>query len=89
MDVITTPGVRKGRNGQEDADCQNTYIITSAGEMLFTQSVGIAHSINSLLAMMPDLQKHVDENGEVHGVPVRICAFTMPNGNTFKQLALV
>lgn len=95
VDCITTPGVRKGRNGQPDSDCQNTYLITDVGTRYFTQSEGIARSVNAIAAIYPGLNKKVDVDeatGEVRihgGVRVAVKATQMPNGNTFKQLELI
>lgn len=95
IDCITTPGVRKGRNGQPDVDCQNTYLITNKGARYFTQSEGIARSVNAIAALYPGFNKKVDVDevtGEVRvhgGVRVAVKAVQMPNGNTFKQLELI
>lgn len=83
VDVITTPGMRKSRvAGVEDTPCQNTYLIDSDGRAYFTQSDGIARSINGILAFFtPD---------EIHaGIAMCVRASQLPNGNTIKSLELL
>ena len=57
-DVITMPGIRKGRNGAPDHQCQNNYLLVTNDDgtetAYFTQSVGISRDINTLAVMYPD-----------------------------------
>lgn len=82
-DVFTTPGIRKGRGlGQVDTECQNTYLIDIDGVGYFSQSDGVARSINLLMAMRPNLGKDT-EKGYIELVCVEK---QLPNGNTLKIL---
>jgi len=82
VDIITSPGVRKGRNGQADTPCQNTYLIDVEGRAYFTQSDGIARSANAILTMF--------DVAEIHsGIPMKVSAAKLANGNTIKSLELL
>lgn len=81
-DIITSPGVRKGRNGQADTPCQNTYLIDTDGRAYFTQSDGIARSANAILAMFDVAEIHT-------GLPVKITSSKLANGNTIKAIELL
>lgn len=81
-DVMTTPGIRKGRNGMPDAPCQNTYLIDIDGNAYFSQSDGVARSLQMFVALYPDMGK-TSEKGYVE-----LCCIeqAMNNGNTLKTL---
>lgn len=83
VDVITMPGVRKGRNGQADTPCQNTYLIDADGITYFSQSDGVKRSINTTLSIF----KKCDA-GKGY-LPLVCKSDFLPNGNTIKTLVLV
>lgn len=82
-DVITMPGVRRGRNGAPDAECTNVYLVCETGEVFFTQSSGVARSVNFIVALFPDCNAG---NGYI---PVVCKEQQMPNGNSLKTLEIV
>ena len=85
VNIFTQPGVRKARAaGQADTPCQNTYIITSDGECLMTQSDGIYRSAAVIIAMFPDLTI-----GEKRGIKIQVKSRKLANGNTIKSLVPV
>lgn len=81
-DVITMPGVRKGRNGMPDMECQNTYLIDVDGKAYFSQSDGVARSLQMFLALYPDMGK----NSAKGCVELSCIEQPMNNGNTLKTL---
>ena len=81
-DVMTTPGIRKGRNGLPDAPCQNTYLIDVDGNAFFSQSDGVARSLQMFVALYPDMGK-LSEKGYVE---LKCIEQTMNSGNTLKTL---
>ena len=84
-DVITMPGVRKARSlDQMDTQCQNTYLIDTEGKAYFSQSDGVAKSINVIAAMMPDFGK----NDELGYLPLACTETQLANGNTLKQIVI-
>lgn len=83
VDVITMPGVRKGRNGQADTPCQNTYLIDTDGTTYFSQSDGVKRSINTMLSIF----KKCDA-GKGY-LPLACRSDVLPNGNTIKTLVIV
>ena len=83
VDVITMPGVRKGRNGQADTPCQNTYLIDADGTTYFSQSDGVKRSINTTLSIF----KKCDA-GKGY-LPLACKSDVLPNGNTIKTLVVV
>lgn len=87
VDIITMSGIRKGRNGAPDTQCQNTYLVTKPDEngsstCYFTQSDGIARDVNMIVAMFPDVGKSTVD-GHLN-LTVRI--EQLGNGNTIKRL---
>lgn len=83
VDIITTPGVRKSRNaGVDDTPCQNTYLIDYEGKAYFTQSDGIARSVNGILAFLTAEEIHT-------GIAMCVRSTKLPNGNTIKSLELL
>lgn len=82
-DVITMAGVRKGRNGQPDAPCQNTYIIDTDGNAYFSQSDGVKNSLNVTMAIY-----QVCDAGNGY-LPMVCKTEQLPNGNTIKTLVVV
>lgn len=83
-DCITMPGVRKGRNGAPDTDCQNTYLIDTEGNAWFTQSDGIARSVRMIAMMFPDFGKTMEDKC----LHVKVDSKELANGNTIKSLVL-
>lgn len=83
VDVITLPGIRKGRNGQDDTPCQNTYLIDAEGIAYFSQSDGVKRSINTTLSIF----KKCDA-GKGY-LPLVCKSDVLPNGNTIKTLVVV
>lgn len=83
VDVITMPGVRKGRNGQADTPCQNTYLIDADGITYFSQSDGVKRSINTTLSIFRKC-----DAGKGY-LPLACKSDALPNGNTIKTLVLV
>lgn len=75
VDVITTPGVRT-RTGEE---CINTYLITAEGEILMSQSNGIARSAQQIVGLF---------NGDFgeEGIEVAVVTKELRNGNSLKTL---
>lgn len=85
--VMTTPGVRKARNAnQPDTMCQNTYLLDKEGNAYFSQSDGVARSINGIMAMHPEFPRDT-ENGE--SMKVCLIAKQLPNGNSLKTLKML
>lgn len=81
-DVMTTPGIRKGRNGNPDQTCQNTYLIDIDGNAYFSQSDGVARSLQMFIALYPDMGKSSEK-----GCVELVCTEQeMNNGNTLKTL---
>lgn len=81
-DCITMPGIRKGRNGAPDMQCQNTYLIDTDGIAYFSQSDGIARSVQMFAALYPDFGKSTED-----GYLSLVCVSQeLPNGNTIKNL---
>ncbi len=81
-DVMTMPGIRKGRNGQNDKPCQNTYLIDTEGNAYFTQSDGVANSLQMFVALYPEFGKSTAEGY----IALSCVERPMPNGNTLKTL---
>lgn len=81
-EVFFKPGVRRGRNGQSDTDCTDTYLLTGDGEVLFSKSEGVSRSVRNILMLMPDLNAP-------EGVQVKLDVIKLGNGNSFKQLIIV
>lgn len=80
--VFTAPGIRRSRQqGQPDAPCTNTTLVTSDGSAYFTQSEGIRRCIDSFMA------SGVFDDGEP--VALKIKSVKLPNGNTIKRVVLV
>lgn len=83
VDVITMPGVRKGRNGQADTPCQNTYLIDADGVTYFSQSDGVKRSINTTMSIF-----RTCDAGKGY-LPLACKSDVLPNGNTIKTLVIV
>ena len=81
-DCMTTPGIRKGRNGMPDMPCQNTYLIDTNGVAYFSQSDGVARSLQMFIALYPDFNK----SSEKGCVDIKCIEQPMNNGNTLKTL---
>ena len=83
-DVIITPGIRKGRKGAKDTECQNTYLIDIDGNAYFTQSDGIARDVNFIMYIFDDMGKST-EQGYLN---IQIIEKKLGNGNTIKNAVL-
>ena len=81
-DVITMPGIRKGRNGMPDVECQNTYLIDTDGVSYFTQSDGVKRSLNLFVALYPDFGK----SSEKGCIDLKCIEQVLSNGNSIKSL---
>ena len=81
-DVMTTPGTRRGRNGIPDMPCQNTYLIDVNGVAYFSQSDGVARSLQMFIALYPDFGKSTEKGC----VELKCIEQPMNNGNTLKTL---
>lgn len=85
--IMTTPGIRKSRSGNTpDTMCQNTYLLDADGNAYFSQSDGVARSINGIMAMYPEFPKDT-ENGK--SAKMVLIGKQLPNGNTIKTIKLV
>lgn len=80
-----------GKRARTNVPCQNTYLFTGDGEIYFTQSTGIADTINELMSMV---------NGDISGetskgyIKVRVKEFDLGTdesgeARTYKQLELL
>ena len=85
MDCVTMPGIRKGRNGMPDTDCTNVHLIDENGVSYFSQSDGVARSVQMISAMWPDFGKTT----ELGYLRLKCTAQTLPNGNTLKTLVFI
>lgn len=82
-DCIVMPGIRKSRDGGEDKPCKNVYLIDVDGKAYFSQSDGVAHSVQWIAALWPDFGKNTTDDGFV---TLYLKAQELPNGNTLKTL---
>lgn len=78
-EVFFKPGVRRGRNGNPDQPCTDTYLLTGDGVVYFTKSEGVSRSVRNILMVIPDLNAP-------EGVRVKVDSIGLSNGNTYKQL---
>lgn len=83
---ITMPGIRKGRNGNPDTECKNTYLIDTDGISYFSQSDGVSRAVQMFAAMWPDFGKNSTEEGYLS---IACTSQELPNGNTLKTLVFV
>lgn len=79
--VIQTSGVRKGRNGMPDTECVNTYLVDVDGNAYFSQSDGVAKSVNMIAEAFDDLSQNP--------ITVACTDNVLPNGNTIKRITIV
>lgn len=79
--VIQTSGVRKGRNGMPDTECVNTYLVDADGQAYFSQSDGVAKSVNMIVQAFDDLA--------TDPLAVACTAQELANGNTIKRITIV
>lgn len=84
-DCMTTPGIRKGRNGQNDMECQNTYLIDVDGKSYFSQSDGVARALQMIAALYPKFGK----DSEKGYLEIACKENTLPNGNSLKTLVVL
>ena len=83
-DIITMPGVRKGRNGASDMPCQNTILIDTDGVAYFTQSDGIARGIQTYGAIFWDANGNLTASEGYLSLMVK--ERELPNGNRLKTI---
>ena len=86
VDCVTMPGTRKGRNGMPDSTCKNTHIIDENGVSYFSQSDGVARSVQMFAAIWPDFGKETTEQGYL---AIKCVEQELANGNTLKTLVFV
>ena len=84
-DYIIMPGVRKGRGNNPDVECQNTYLVDVDKNVYFTQSDGVAKTLEQYLLFCPDLGKETMPNGYL---PLMCVSRELSNGNTIKTLVI-
>lgn len=82
VDVMTQVGVRT-RSGNP---CQNTYLFTDDGNVYFTQSNGIAKTVNELVDMVEGNFKDNTTNGYVK---VQMKEVELSGDRSYKQFALL
>lgn len=81
---ITMPGIRKGRNGAPDTECQNTILVDVDGISYFSQSDGVARDICLISSVFPDFGKNSNE-----GYLKLVCiSKDLPNGNSLKSVVI-
>ena len=83
--VITMPGIRKGRNGMPDVECINTYLVDVDGVSYFSQSDGVSRAVRMLVAMWPDMGRESTDDGYL---PLKCEETQLANGNTMKTLII-
>lgn len=87
VDVIGMQGSRKARQeGYPDTPCTNTVFLLDDGTSLFTQSDGIARSMETICTILPDCGR---SQGMAY-MPIFISEKKLRSGNTLKvaELAL-
>lgn len=85
-DIFTMPGMRKSRDPRlPDTPCMNTYLLTTDGECLMSQSDGIYRSAAAIVSMFPTL----DLGNDTDHMPMRVQSSKLKNGNTIKTLVPV
>lgn len=88
--IIVESGVRKGRSGNADTACENTYIVCADGTSYFTQSDGIARSIKPIAELFFDKETgKVDPDFEDGFIPLEVKVNKLQNGNTIKTISIV
>lgn len=81
VDVIAEPGLR-ARSGNP---CQNTYLIADDGSVYFSQSNGVAKTINELVKMLDG-----DFSNATDGyATVKLVESALDSDRTYKQLRLL
>lgn len=76
-DVITKQGTRYSKYTGTESACQDTYLFDTDGTCYYTQSDGVATSINMLVSVFPDLT-YKDQDY----IEVEVCRKQLRNGNT-------
>lgn len=84
--VLTRPGMRGDLNGENQTPCQCTYLIDTDGRAYFSQSDGVARSINTIMGIYTEFPKDT-ENGEYAEMILR--SHDLPSGRTIKTIELV
>lgn len=86
--IIIENGVRKGRSGNEDSPCENTYILCADGKSYFSQSDGIARSIKPIAELFFSEDGSVDPGFENGFIPLVVRENKLTNGNTIKVIEI-
>lgn len=81
IDVMAEPSTRT----QSGNPCQNTYIFTDDGRVLFTQSNGIASTINEIVKVVDSDFKANTTNGYVR---VHVSVLPLTGNRTYKRLQM-
>lgn len=76
----------RGSKAVTHVPCQNTYLFTDDGKVYFTQSNGIAKTVNELVNVVDGDFKANTTNGYA---TVKMYSTPLANGRSFKQLKLV
>lgn len=84
--VLTRPGMRSDLDGNNQTPCQCTYLIDIDGKAYFSQSDGVARSINTIMDIYSEFPKDT-ENGEYAEMVLH--SQTLPNGRTIKSIEVV
>ena len=82
IDVLTLAGIITvaGVKAVTKEPCTNVYLVTDEGKAYFTQSDGIAASVNDMLDMF---------DNDVNGVVIRIVTRDTGNGRTRKYIRIM
>lgn len=81
VDVMAEPSTR----AQSGNPCQNTYIFTDDGRVLFTQSNGIASTINEIVKVVSGDFKANTTNGYVRA---HVSVLPLTGNRTYKRLQM-
>ena len=73
--IVTTPGVR----AQSGAACKNVYLIKADGSAYFSQSEGVARSVDWLCALFT--KEEISE-----GIDICVTSIPLDTGRTLKTL---
>ena len=79
--VVTKQGTRYSRYTGAESTCQDTYLIDTDGTCYYTQSDGVATSINMLVSVFPDLT-YKDQDY----IEVEVCRKQLRNGNSLMTI---
>lgn len=86
VDIVLTKGVRRGRGGQPDTACTNSYLIDVNGAAYFSQSDGVASSVRALIRAFRLDKTDIRKTFPNGYIPLKCVDKPLPNGNTRKSL---